>query len=166
MAHRSLLDATRVVSGAPEKGKSKKGEATSTKAVERARTQWGTPEEKYRRLCMLCMLCRYSYYCHSTSIVDDVTYDRLERVILFIEDKHRELMHPGSPTARPGSDRPESYPRSARDFYDRHVGDPRAFEPIGKAVEWFLVDAAKTFGIDPGRIYGGSEITKKAGENS
>jgi hypothetical protein len=107
--------------------------------------RWGTPEEKYRRLCMLALLCRYSYYHRATSLIDDYAYDRLEKLILRIEDKYRDLMHPRSPTFRVGSTRAEDYPRSVRDIWYIHEDDKKLFEPIGKAIEWFTRDAELEF---------------------
>lgn len=151
MAHRGLFSGA-VVSKAPKKKPTKKPVSQSVeppKPKDPPKPKWGTPEEKYRRLCMLCLLCRMTYYIHAKSIVSDQTYDELERTILQIEDKHRDLLHPRSPTNFPGSSRVEDYPRSAQDLWEMHKDDrDDVWKAIEQAVVSFTKEARQEFGLN------------------
>ena len=99
----------------------------SPRAAKPKSSGWGTPEERYRRLCLLAQLCRYAYYVKHVSIIPDGVYDKLERVILCIEDQNREIIdNRRSPTGKPGSDRAESYPRTVLSLWDFCGDDPRS----------------------------------------
>lgn len=147
MAHRGLFSGT-VVSKPATKKKSPKAKAPkSEKAAKVKKPKWGTPEEKYRRLCMLILFTRFTYYCKHTEVIDEHQYNRLERLTKLIEDANRELIHPNSPTFKPGSTVESEYPRSVQDLWYCHEGNPDTFAPLRSAIDWFMADAARTFGI-------------------
>ena len=78
---------------------------------------------------MLILFTRYTYYCKHTEVVDEHQYNRLERLTKLIENANRELIHPNSPTFKTGS-------------------EVETFAPLRSAIDWFMDDAARTFGID------------------
>lgn len=124
------------------------------------KSQWGTPEEKYRRLCMQCLMCRMSYYVHSKSIVSDDVYDQLEKTILQIEDGNRELIDSKySPTGRPGSDNEKDYPRSVWFMWENYKDDPLTWERVERAVESFIAEARQDFGLEDSKNQKNSEKT-------
>lgn len=156
MAHKGLF--SRKVVSAPVKPKPAKPVAPAggtptprreqespARAKKEKKPKWGTPEEKYRRLCMLCLLCRMTYYIHSKSLVSDQTYDQLELTIKEIEDRNRELIHPGSPSFHPGSEQERDYPRSAQMLWHLHKDDPPTWAAIEKAVVAFTREAREEF---------------------
>ncbi len=133
-----------------QESRAKKKAAPKKKATNKKTkpTGWGTPEEQYRRLCLLAQFCRYAYYVESKSIVDDQLYDRLERVILHIEDKHREIIDSRrSPTGKPGSSKREDYPRTVLDLWYCHGDDPRTFDSVAAVIEKAIVKAGDAFDV-------------------
>ena len=121
------------------------------KAKKKGKKRWGTPEEKYRRLCLHAQFCRYAYYVKSTSIIPDELYDRLERTILAIEDANREVMDQRySPTCRPGSDNEKDYPCSVVYMWNLSGVDrdePDFFAHFDKIVQGAMDAASKAFGV-------------------
>jgi len=129
-----------------KKAAPKAGKKKPTKKKESS--GWGTPEERYRRLCLLAQLCRYAYYVKSTSIIDDILYDKLERVILYIEDKNRAIIdNQRSPTGKPGSDKDVDYPRTVLNLWDFCGDDPRTFDPMKSVIEKAISFAAEAFNV-------------------
>jgi hypothetical protein len=160
MAHRGLFSGA-VVSKpvAKKKAPKSKPKQKSEKIPQAKKPKWGTPEEKYRRLCMLILFTRFTYYCKHTEVIDEHQYNRLERLTLEIENKHRELIHPNSPTGRPGSTVETEYPRSVQDLWYCHEDSPDTFAPLRSAIDWFMDDAACTFGIDESKYLNNSGKT-------
>lgn len=121
------------------------------KAQKKSDERWGTPEEKYRRLCLHAQLCRFSYYVKNISLVSDEAYDRLERVILAIENSNREVMaHRYSPTCRPGSDKEEDYSRSVRIMWISPEDGELLRRHFGSVMEKAVASACEAFGVETG----------------
>lgn len=137
MSFRDLI--VRVVPLEPKLGEAK---------AKPAKGGWGTPEERYRRLCMLAQLCRYAYYVKHVSIVPDGVYDHLERSILAIEKDHRELIDPRSPTGKPGSEKEGSYPRSVVDLWHFCGDDQRTFVHMQAVTEKAIAFALEAFFVE------------------
>lgn len=113
-----------------------------------SRGGWGTPEERYRRLCLLAQLCRYAYYVKHVSLIPDTSYDELERAILRIESANRDIMdHHHSPTARPGSDRAETYPRSVLSLWHFCGDDSRTWQYMEAVVAKAITFATEAFSV-------------------
>ena len=111
--------------------------------------KWGTPEEKYRRLCLHAQLCRFAYYVKNISIVPDEAYDRLERVILAIENSNREVMsHRYSPTCRSGSDKVGDYPLSVRIMWINPEDGELLQLHFRKVMEEAITSACEAFGVE------------------
>ena len=125
--------------------------------------RWGTPEEKYRRVCMMCLLFRYGYYVHSKQVISEHEYNALEKFILMIEDKNRELASPNSPTVTIGSENEADYPRSVAAIWNMHErdGDLHQFADVLPAI---VGDAEKEFGIKCPVLTGGK--SRKNSQNS
>ena len=154
MAHRGLFS-NKIVATSVKGPKCKVSKSTVAElpvpqpSTGTKKKRWGTPEEKYRRLCMMCLLCRMVYYVHSKSVVSDDVYDRLEKTVVEVEDLHRELIDPKySPTGRPGSDNEKDYPRSVRFMWDNYKDDPSTWGKVAFAAESFISDARRDFGLE------------------
>jgi hypothetical protein len=131
-----------IVRATPQRTKEPKPKA------QKKASKWGTPEERYRRLCLLAQLCRYAYYVKHTSIIPDAVYDKLERVILRIEDKNRDIIdHRRSPTGKPGSDKAEGYPRTVLNLWDFCGDDPRTFAAMEAVIEGAIKHASEAFSV-------------------
>jgi len=111
-------------------------------------SRWGTPEERYRHLCMLCLLYRYAYYCHSVTLVSDEQYDRLERVIREVEENNRALIHRNSPTYRVGSTDEKDYPCSVLMLWGSYGGDREALSFVGRLIDHTLDQAVLDWGLE------------------
>jgi len=150
MGHRGLFSGVVVEKPSTKKvAKPKEKKASEPKEPKPPKKpKWGTPEEKYRRLCMLILFTRYTYYCKHTEVVDEHQYNRLERLTKLIENANRELIHPNSPTFKPGSEVESDYPRSVQDLWYCHENAPDTFAPLRSAIDWFMDDTARTFDID------------------
>lgn len=130
-----------------KKPKSKKKKKAKAKA-KGEKSGWGTPVERYRRLCLLAQMCRFAYYVKATNIIPDELYDRVERVILRIEDKNRDIIdHRRSPTCNPGSDKADSYPLTVRSLWDFCGPDPRGYDSMQAVIEKSIAFAAESFGV-------------------
>jgi len=108
---------------------------------------WGTPEEKYRRLCLLAQLCRYSYYVHATNIIPDTAYDRVERLILKVEDRNRAIIDRWSPTNKPGSDKEADYPRSVQVTWQCSIKPRNEFDCVASVIDTAIKDVVEAFGV-------------------
>ena len=126
-----------------------KKKAKARKKKPKKKSNWGTPEEKYRRLCLHAQLCRFAYYVKNISIVPDEAYDRLERVILAIENDNREVMsHRYSPACRSGSDKVGDYPLSVRIIWINPEDGELLQLHFRKVMEEAITLACEAFGVE------------------
>lgn len=123
------------------------------KKVEK-KQRWGTPEEKYRRVCMMCLLFRYGYYVHSKQVISEHEYNALEKFIRAIEDQDRSLVNPNSPTLTVGSENKADYPRSVAAIWNMHERDD-ALHQFADILPVIVGDAEKEFGIKCPALSGG-----------
>lgn len=75
-------------------------------------SDWGTIEERHRRLCFLILALRYLYYVKSQPAVSDAEYDLMERYLYWFEGQY-QVTHRSSPWRSVGSSDPESYPQTS-----------------------------------------------------
>ena len=144
MANASIFDLT----GQARPKKKKVAKKAKKKSKKKKAGKWGTPEERYRRLCLLAQLYRYCYYVKSTSIVSDCIYDKLERVIFKIEDANRDIIyHEYSPTGRPGSTIEADYPRSVQHTWNFTLRDRDDYDCVEAVLEEAMTSTCEVFGI-------------------